>query len=298
MIYKTIAMTLLWVGCCLGQLTTPNGRITAIIPDSTVANETTSWGSAFGTPIESRRDDGAGPTLAQVRLSAHGLSGRQLPPLRYVTLARSLGIEPSADEAEMLTVLNSLGIKVYDFDKVDNYLYRQCLRKGSRYRWVWKPVNGKFLTFVKESHQAWVERPKVGLIADNLYPNTVPIQALEVMESVLTRMPDAKFMVTDAAIVDPFLAVTSEHLLQAGKIWIIAQWDEPGFDAEPESPLPSIEFDPVSMPKEISKLVREFSDNIPDPMAGRVLYSGGGTQQIPSFARVETANIVSRTNGQ
>ena len=266
MIYRTIATMILLVGCSMGQTAQPgrtstSGALIYSLPDegpSFTAAGTThqlQLASAFGTPVESRKDDGKGPTLAQVRFSARRLAGKQLPPLHYATLARSLGIEPSADEAEMLLVLDKLGVKVYDFDKVDNYLYRQCLRKGIRYRWVWKPVNDKFLDFVRQSHQAWSERPKVGLIADSVYQNVIPIQALETMKNVLANMPDAKFMVSDAAIVDPFLAVTSEHLLAAGKIWIIAQWDEPGFGEEPQDAMPEMQIGPVALPQEISQLI-------------------------------------------
>ena len=44
-------------------------------------------------------------------------------------------------------------------------------------------------------------------------------------------MPEAMLIVSDYETVkpDPFLAVTTPALLAAGKIWIVAVWDEPNF---------------------------------------------------------------------
>lgn len=185
---------------------------------------TLTWGSiSSGLTSESRKVTGPGPTLAQVRLASRHITPMQLAPESYILLAKSVGARASANEAELLSVLNQLNLTIYDFAKVDDYLMHMAKKQGSDTRWVWKPVT--------ESSINWQQDPRIGVIYPKVYTHSIPIQVLANMKAVLDTLPDAIFLASDYEVIhpDPFLAVTTKELLAANKLWIIDQWDEPGF---------------------------------------------------------------------
>jgi hypothetical protein len=71
----------------------------------------------------------------------------------------------------------------------------------------------------------------MGFISPNEYAQSVPYRVLGEMKVLMEAVPEALFLISDYEAIkpDPFLAVTTEKLLGAGKIWIVSQWDEPGF---------------------------------------------------------------------
>ena len=191
-----------------------------------------------GPSYETRKDDGKGPTLLQVKNSAKKFTANELPPVDYVKIARSAGIDspsPIVDEARIMNMIDGLGLKVYSFDKVDNYLYRKALKQGTNMRWVWKPVRAKDDNYaIKHNDRAVIAG--VGMVYDKMYAQQIPINVLKLMKEMDCEMSDVMFLVSDYEVVkpDPFLAITTQELLNSGKIWIVAQWDEPGFKDGPE----------------------------------------------------------------
>ena len=91
--------------------------------------------------VETRPLDDKGPTLIQVEYSAVPMDQAKLAPASYLKLAKEIKFDSaSTDEAQILQTIYSDHLRVYEFDKVDNYLYRQALQMGTRMRWVWKPM--------------------------------------------------------------------------------------------------------------------------------------------------------------
>lgn len=189
-----------------------------------------------GPSYENRKDDGKGPTLLQVKNSAKRFAVDELPPVDYVKIARSAGVDsPVIDEARIMNMIDGLGLKVYSYSKVDDYLYRKALKQGTNVRWVWKPVRTKDNNdAVKANDRALVDG--VGMVYAKLYAHPIPVNVLKLMKEMDCEMSDVMFLVSDYEVVkpDPFLAITTKGMLEAGKIWVVAQWDEPGFKDGPE----------------------------------------------------------------
>ncbi len=177
---------------------------------------------------ETRKNDNKGPTILQVRSAAKLLDKATLAPISYTNLARSIGVTIPAEEADILQVIYDQELKVYDYDKVDNYLYRKALTQGTQVRWVWKPIRDKDI----KALQSTSGRTNVGIIYNAVYTNKIPMRILQEAKEILDKIPDAILLVSDYEVIrpDPFLAITTEKLLNAGKLWIIDQWDEPAFD--------------------------------------------------------------------
>jgi hypothetical protein len=222
--------------CCTtttsGIITLPStGGITYTMGTLATSSTWSSWDelNAHTIGYETRPFDHKGPTVAQVDESALPVADRQLAPAAYVALAKAIKMDsPSADEAQMLQVIHDHHFRVYDYTKVDNYLYRQALKQGSRMRWVWKPMRQ---ADVKAASS--VASTPSGYVYAKLYGRRVPQPILEDAKCVLDKVEDAVFLVSDFEAVqpDPFLAVSTPKLLSEGKLWIIDRWDEPGFDA-------------------------------------------------------------------
>lgn len=184
-----------------------------------------------GPPYENRKDDGKGPTLVQVKSAAKKLTAEQLPPAEYITIAKSVGLDgPIIEQAKILDLIDDIGLHVYDFRRVDDYLYRQALRQGTNVRWVWKPIRKRDNEAI--SNQLLVGRDGVGMVYPKTYAQPLPVSALKLMKQIECEMADVVFLVSDYEVVkpDPFLAITTKSLLDAGKIWIVYQWDEPNFN--------------------------------------------------------------------
>jgi hypothetical protein len=180
---------------------------------------------------ETRKLDNKGPTIEQVKLSAALLDKNHLPPAGYLKLARHIGLDgPAYDEARVLQAIDELGLTVYNAEKVDNYLYREALKKNVRTRWVWKPLRAKDLKAISED-VGWQQN-----IYRKQYAHAVPERVLASVNRILERLPEAMFLISDFEYIkpDPFLAITTPKLLGENKLWIVEQWDEPGFGADPE----------------------------------------------------------------
>lgn len=188
-----------------------------------------------GPSYETRKDDGKGPTLVQVKSTARKLAPAELPPTEYVALAKSVGVEgPVVEQAKIMDLIDSLGLHVYNWNKVDDYLYRRALHDETNVRWVWKPVRSLDKTAVESANL--LTKENVGMVYAKLYARPLPTRILKRMKEIECEMPDAVFLVSDYEVVkpDPFLAITTKDLLDAGKIWIVEQWNEPGFVDGPE----------------------------------------------------------------
>jgi hypothetical protein len=182
---------------------------------------------------EIRKDDGKGPTLQDVKLSAKLIKSGMLAPAEYLELAKHIGLDPSAstDEAELLEAIQHGGFHVYDFDKVDGYLWRQALKEKSPSDWVWKTLRKTDWESMVAENGHLTAPTASGVLSVNQYANTLPLRIMKDVAAILDCFPDAKFLVSDYEVKrpDPFLAVTTPRLFAAGKVWIIDCWDGPGF---------------------------------------------------------------------
>lgn len=184
-----------------------------------------------GVPAETRKPHVPMLTIAAVRDASRSLSHAELAPTEYLTLAKSVGLTSAAtDEARVLDVIDQIGLKVYDFGKVDEYLYGHALKQGAQAHWVWKPMREADLKEVQESG-ASLRVTKEGLVYPKQYSHKIPERVLLDVCNLLETMPDAVLLVSDYEVIkpDPFLAITTKKLLNEGKVWIVEQWDEPGF---------------------------------------------------------------------
>lgn len=198
-----------------------------------LADGSATWQLVGGTPLENRKPSAKAPTLSQVKHSATLLAKHSLPDGDYVRLARSVGLESAGvDEARLMTAIDKLGFEVFEFAKVDEWLYNQALKEGTNVRWVWKPLRESDKK-ASSDVATWRVVAGMGFLYPELYAQRVPAEVLGKVASALKEIPDAVFLVSDYEVIkpDPFLAFTTQKLLRAGKIWIIAQWDEPGFGA-------------------------------------------------------------------
>jgi hypothetical protein len=191
--------------------------------------------SLVGLTIETRKDDGRGPTLVQVKSSAHKIPALEIATPTWLKLAKQINLDSAAvDEANLAKTISEHEWSVYDYAKVDDYLYRQALRMGTNTRWVWKPVREADMKLTSGAN-TWSVRPAMGFVYPKVYGRAIPERIMDKIACVLQDMPDALFLVSDFEVVkpDPFLAVTTAKLLGEDKIYIVAQWNEPGFTEAP-----------------------------------------------------------------
>jgi hypothetical protein len=213
-----------WVGTASGTVT--NGTTLLTAGGTLTADGTWHWN---GVPTETRSKKTPSYTIAQVRNAAYRVRSSDLAPAAYISLAKSIHLSSAAtDEARMLDVIAAQDLKIFDFKKVDSYLYHQALEMGTNVRWVWKPMREDDQ---KASERSSWQTSEIGFVYPTLYTRKIPVRILETVAKVLKEMPDAIFMVSDFEVIkpDPFLAVTTQKLLEAHKLWIIANWDEPGY---------------------------------------------------------------------
>jgi hypothetical protein len=254
-----IGMALL-ASAAFGQLTLTNGGFSAGSGDLISSSNITWNGSCFyssdgttrcpvspvslsqswnsGVPTETRKPNPNATTLLQVKASAHHILESRLAPADYITVAKRIGIDSTPiEEAQLLDLIHRKDLKVFDYSRVDDYLYNQALKMGTNTRWVWKPVRDADMKLA-QPHATWSTRAGMGFIYPTVYAKAIPQRILEQIEDLLCdkEIDGLIFLVSDFEVIkpDPFLAITTAKLLEQGKIFIIAQWDEPSFtDSEP-----------------------------------------------------------------
>src|ERR1035441_8133976 len=124
------------------------GSIAGIITAAGSSGTATMWltngrdnETLYGVPTETRKDDGKGPTIHMVKLAAKHWESLPLAPGGYLARAEKIGLQSAGtDEARMLSAIHDAHLKVYEFAKVDDYLYRKALKQGTNVRWVWEPM--------------------------------------------------------------------------------------------------------------------------------------------------------------
>lgn len=196
-------------------------------------------------PVAARKRNPHPPTIQMVKDSGQPLAEAVLAPADYVSLADSIGLSPStsSDEARITAAIAKLGLHVYTFKLVDQYLYDKAVEHGKSDRWVWKPMRKRDVeAFSKcECAQDSEAVDDTGVLDNVQYAREIPISVLANVKNVLAEVPNASFLISDYTNVkpDPFLAVTTPRLLVDGKIWVIQVWDEPGFhDSSSSTMLP------------------------------------------------------------
>jgi hypothetical protein len=186
-----------------------------------------------GIPFETRKRIPAAPTIASLHQAALRFTRADLAPAGYLKLAHDLGVP--TDEASILEAIEHNQLEVFDYQRVDAYLYNQALKEGAKVRWVWKPARQmdekKLISHTGASLGGDIQN--VGYLYGKVYTKRVPMQVMATMKAVLDCVPDALFLISDFEVPkpDPFLAVTTPPLLEDGKIWIVQVWNEPGFGA-------------------------------------------------------------------
>lgn len=229
----------------LGTATTTGGTLVAPnIPDlggctgcvAWTDGGSLTWRNADFLPSETRKPITPGVTIMQVRAAAKRVEQFALASPSYIRTAKALKVNSAAiDEANLMQELHDHALKVYDYGKVDQFLYNMALKMGANTRWVWKPLRDR------DMERAFTDntvRPEMGFVYRKQYSRAVPERILNVVASLLECVPDAVFLVSDFEVFkpDPFLAITTNKLMLEGKIFIIANWDEPGFKDAPEVP--------------------------------------------------------------
>lgn len=184
-------------------------------------------------PAETRKADTPGPTLAQVKQAAWLVPAKMVASPTYLKVAKSVGLDSAAiQESNLLQALKDREVKVYDFDKVDQYLYRKALKQGANMRWVWKPMRTADMKAVENSSTRYQDIAGMGFVHPVEYTHPIPERVLDLAGCLLDDVKDSIFFVSDYSVIhpDPFLAVTTPKLLEAHKVYIVAAWDEPTFE--------------------------------------------------------------------
>lgn len=168
---------------------------------------------------------------AEIRASAKLISWDKLAPETYLALAHEVGMDTSAssEEAKITQAIYDLKLPTYPFNLVDDYLYNKAIVEGKNERWVWRPMRSADLAKLKDVRADY--EGGAGVLQPLQYARRVPSEVLETAKALLEKDPAVNFLISDYTAVkpDPFLAVTTPGLLEQGKIWIVAVWDEPGF---------------------------------------------------------------------
>lgn len=239
---RTARMALALIGLCglaLGQ--NINGGsisstwVTDTVPTGTftIGGSGTIW--AGSNEIETRSLKAPSVSLREVKSTAHKISLSQIPTASYMKTAKAINLKsPAIDEAKLAQIIVGHGFSIYEYAKVDNYLYHEALKQGTNMRWVWKPMRDS--DSKASASEAWQTFDGMGRIsAGSVYAKAIPERVLERAECLLAELPDAIFFVSDYEVQrpDPFLAVSTPRMLQAHRIFIVDQWDEPGFTDKP-----------------------------------------------------------------
>lgn len=176
---------------------------------------------------------GPGISISQVKSSAKRLTADLLAPATYVKLASSIGLHSSAtDEARVLDAIEDLGLTVFDWNKVNNFLTHQAFQQGSKTRWVWTGMREADVEVMRKSNQNGQVIDQVGFMLPSQYDKRIPERVLARVAEILEKVPDAVLLCSDFAVLkpDPFLAITTARLMEQHKIYVIFQWDEPTWD--------------------------------------------------------------------
>lgn len=192
-------------------------------------------------PVALRKHNPHPATIQSVKASAALLDHAVLAPASYSTLSTSIGLNPSvtSDEARITDAIAKLGLHVYTFSLVDDYLYSKAIEHGKNIRWVWKAMRDADLKAMAGLQSYPVidaeSVDQTGVMDPMQYARRLPVSVLENVKNFLGEVPDANFFISDYVSVkpDPFLMVTTPRLFAAGKIWVIQVWDEPGFLESP-----------------------------------------------------------------
>lgn len=155
---------------------------------------------------------------------------QDIAPPSYIELAKAAGAMGSAEVANLEARLQSLNLPVFDVADVSLYMTYQAGKLGMS--WGWKPLRDGDVALVRQA----IDLHDGGLsLEGRAYTRAIPSDVLETVKAVTAELPKAVFLVSDYGDrrPDPFLAVTTERMLMDGRIWIIAEWDEPGFYRKP-----------------------------------------------------------------
>jgi len=171
-------------------------------------------------------------TKAQLLASVHIIPAASIAGPEYMKVAKAISLKSAAtDESQMGELLNRHGFKIFDFDKVDTYLYNKALQQKAGTRWVWKPLRTRDHDWLQNTGLTYRQFDGFGYVDNVKYVHAIPEKTLDKIACLIDEMPEALFLVSDYEVIkpDPFLAVTTADMLEAHRLFIIDMWDEPGF---------------------------------------------------------------------
>jgi hypothetical protein len=156
------------------------------------------------------------------------LTPQQVAPMSYIELAKEAGALGAAESAEIDQSLESLNLPVFNIRDVSDYMTDDAARHGHS-SWGWRPLRDGDSDLVDSASKKMAGR-SIGLDS-RPYARQIPTDVLETVRLVAGALPKAVFLVSDYEDPkpDPFLAVTTPRMIQDGRVWVIADWDEPGF---------------------------------------------------------------------
>lgn len=211
-----------------------SGNIALAVCNTSSCGGALGWSSAGGwIPAETRKADTPGPTLAQVKAARWLVPAKMIASPSYLKVANAIGLKSAAiEESNLLQALKDREVKVYDFDKVDQYLYRKALKQGANMRWVWKPMRSADMKAIENSATRYQDIAGMGFVHPVEYTHPIPERVIDLAGCLLQEVENAIFFVSDYSAIhpDPFMAVTTPKLLEAHKVYIVAVWDEPTFN--------------------------------------------------------------------
>src|SRR5579872_3636867 len=148
-----------------------------------------------GIPFETRHRKLGAPTITDLHKTALHITRRDLAPVAYLKLAHDIGVP--ADEAQILEAIEHNSLEVFDYEKVDSYLYNQALKQGAKVRWVWKPAREKDIETLQKSGVSSGERENTGFVYEKLYAKRIPMEVMATIKAVLECAPDAIPLISD-----------------------------------------------------------------------------------------------------
>lgn len=210
----------------LGSDVTSNGIITAFNGTTSNAVLVSDAGATRWFTFPAVAEVGPVPRPAVLKLVQ-----KEIPPADYLEVAASIGATGVVEEGQILRAIDSLGLADFDGPAVNRYLTWQASLKNQR--WIWRPLRANDAAKVS-GRNYWA----TASVDPTLYARAVPVNVLAHVKAIAERIPNAIVLVSDYATIkpDPFLAITTEALLRDGRVWIVAEWDEPGFESAGSAP--------------------------------------------------------------
>jgi hypothetical protein len=154
---------------------------------------------------------------------------------QHQRLAAKLGVRTvqGTGTADLVVVLKEMGARLYDFDKVENFMSEKAdkLRRA----WHWYPLRERDKAVLRRQD---LERDRLaeyswqresGSFSPQIYPDLVPLPVLITVDSLVEKLDDRVSFYIGALgeKIDPFLGVRLNSAPDT--MFVVERWDEPSF---------------------------------------------------------------------